>query len=375
MPRQASVRTDLEQGRAADAFSHWLAIGAAAGLASAKPETETITKQQARELALRSATALLPIAGRFGYCFEVEGEPALSVVMVVRDGFATTMATIASLRSGSGADIELILVDLGSDDETRSIGHYVPGARVLRFESDIGWSRAADAGRQLAGSPAVLFLSSEARLTPGAVERARARLEVDPSVGAVGGMLLQAHGVIAQAGGIVWSDGGIHDYMRGASPLIAEANFVRDVDFCGSGFLLVRAALLARLDGFDYDCAVGYEAVDLCLRIAEAGFRVVYDPSVSGCARRSVASRRSRRSFPGQARGGADGTPRTRRTGAGVRAPRRRHGARDRTPSYSVHRGHGAVATDRFGLCAIERSGPGDGVAGTCGDGVSGERL
>jgi glycosyltransferase involved in cell wall biosynthesis len=277
---QPTVRADLDQGRAPDAYAHWLAIGVAAGLHSAKPETETITATQATYLFQQSATALLPIAGRFGYRFDCPDEPAVSVVMVVRDGFAATMATIASLRANTASDIELIVIDCGSRDETRAIGQYVPGARVLRFDSDIGWSRAADAGRQLAGASAVLFLSNDVRIAPGSVERARARMASDASVGAIGGMILQALGVIAQAGGILWNTGGIHDYKRGKSPLEPEANFVRSVDFCAPAFLLARAAVLSQLDGFDHDCAAGYETVDLCLRIAGAGFAVVYDPSV-----------------------------------------------------------------------------------------------
>lgn len=277
---QPAVRSDLEQGRAPDAYTHWLAIGSAAGLPPAKPETEKVTPAQARDLFHQTAAALLPIAGRFGYRFEYVGEPVLSVVMVVRGGFPATMATIASLRSNTASDVELIIIDCGSADETRSIGQYVPGAKILRFESDIGWSRAADTGRQLAGAEAVLFLSTEAQIAPGSIDRALGRLMADLSAGAVGAMILQADGVIAQAGGILWNNGGTHDYKRGASPLLPEANFVRSVDFCAPAFLLVRSALLAELDGFDHDCAAGYESVDLCLRIGQAGFRVVYDPSV-----------------------------------------------------------------------------------------------
>jgi O-antigen biosynthesis protein len=277
---QPSVRADLEQGRAPNAFAHWLAIGAVAGLPSAKSVTEDISASQARVLVQQAAAALLPIAGRFGYRFEYANEPVLSVVLAVQDGFATTLATIASLRSNTAADIELIIIDRGSRDETRSIGQYVPGAKILRFESDIGWSRAADAGRQLAGAPAVLFLSTNAHLAPGSIERARARLAADASTGVVGGMLLRADGVIAQAGGIVWSGGGTHDYKHGESPLLGEVNFVRSVDFCAPDFLLVRADILADLDGFDHDCPMGYETVDLCLRMGQAGSRVIYDPSV-----------------------------------------------------------------------------------------------
>lgn len=276
---QPSVRSDLEQARTPDAFTHWLMAGAPEG-PSASPEAETILQQQGQTLSDRAAIALLPVGGRFGYRFECPGEPAVSVVMAVRDGFAATMATIASLRSSTALDIELIIVDRGSDDETRSIGQYVPDARILRFESDIGWSRAADAGRQLATAPAVLFLSANARIVFGSVERACGRLTADASAGAVGGLILQPHGVIAGAGGILWNDGGTHPYMRGASPLAPEANFMRAADFCTLDLLLVRSALLADLDGLDHDCSAGYEAADLCFRIAQAGFAVTYDPSV-----------------------------------------------------------------------------------------------
>ncbi|WP_428490624.1 glycosyltransferase [Rhodopila sp.] len=277
---QPSVRADLDQARAADAFAHWLTIGAAAGLASSKPESENLTDSQASHLFHRTAAAMLPIAGRFGYDFACSESPALSVVMVPRDGFASTLATIASLRCNVPSDTELIIVDRGSTDETRSIEQYVHGARVVRFDDDIGWSGAAEAGRQLAGAASVLFISAAATVAPGSIRRALSRLAADASVGAVGGMILQPHGVIAEAGGIVWNNGAIHSYQRGASPRDPEVNFVRTVDFCGSGFLLTRTSLLAQLDGFDHACPASHAAVDLCLRIAQTGSRVVYDPSV-----------------------------------------------------------------------------------------------
>ncbi len=290
---QPAVQSDLQQGRAPDAYTHWLTIGSAAGLAAANSEPSAVSDAQARRLSRQAAAALLPIAGRFGYAFDCDADvPAVSVIMVVRNGFASTMATIASLRSNMACGIELIIVDCGSDDETGSIEQYVPGAKIVRFQSEVGWSaaadaqsdiswsRAADAGCHLARAPAILFLSCEALIAPGSVKRACVRLTTDRSVGAIGGMILQPHGTVAHAGGILWNDGDTSDYRRGASPLSPEVNFVRDVDFCAPAFLLVRSALFSQLDGFDHDCTPGHETVDLCLRIAQAGFRVVYDPSV-----------------------------------------------------------------------------------------------
>jgi glycosyltransferase involved in cell wall biosynthesis len=152
---------------------------------------------------------------------------------------------------------------------------------VLRLDGETSWAQAAEAGRQLAGAPLVLFLSAACQVGFQAIDRARVRLEADGGIGAVGGMILQAHGVIAQAGGIVWQDGRTHDYMAGESALAPEANFIRAVDFCAPACLLVRTEVLNRLDGFDQGCAPGHEMVDLCLRIGAAGLRVVYDPSVA----------------------------------------------------------------------------------------------
>lgn len=274
---QASVRSDLEQGKAPTAFAHWLTLGR---IAAAVPDLERISPAAARGLLDQQAIAMLPIAGRFGYRFESTGEPVVSVVITVRNGFASTMATIASLHADAATGLELIIVDRGSEDEVRSIGRYVPGAKLLAFDTDIGPARAMDAGRQLATGRFILFLDADARIVPGSIGRATERLRTEPNTGAVGGMVVRPDGVIGQAGGIIWNDGGTHDYQRGRSPLAPEANFVRTVDFCSAAFLLARADLLGRLDGFDYDCSDDYATIDLCLRIASAGFRVIYDPSV-----------------------------------------------------------------------------------------------
>ena len=79
--------------------------------------------------------------------------------------------------------------------------------------------------------------------------------------------------------------------MRDASPEEPEANFVRDVDFCSSTFLAVRVAAIDPLDTSNSEIAVGaYWDADLCASIAEARYRVVYDPSIVVYRSADVAS-------------------------------------------------------------------------------------
>jgi GT2 family glycosyltransferase/glycosyltransferase involved in cell wall biosynthesis len=276
-----AVRDDLRGYAARDAFAHYLSIGRAQQLNPAPPPAEAVTEAQARSLARSRAQALVPLFARRPLDFAHDGPPALSVVMVLHDGFALTLRTLASLRGSFAGPIELILVDSASRDETVHIERCVRGATLLRFDVDIGRMRGSNAGMQAVSADIVLLLHSDVELAQGAIAAALDRLACDPAIGAVGGKVVRAHGRLQEAGGIVWRDGAALPYLRDAAADAPEANFVRDVDWCSSAFLMARAALLDRLQGFSIDFPPGsLEDADLCLRIADAGFRVVYDPSV-----------------------------------------------------------------------------------------------
>ena len=276
-----SVRADLEAGRARDAFAHLLLIGRAQKLAGALLPEGTEQEDQAKALFRAKAENLLPLTARRPLDFACVEPPALSVIVVLHDNFALSMLALGSLRANSPGGIELLLVDSGSSDETRFITRYVRGARLLRFESNIGFVQACNAALMGVTAPAVLFLNNDLELAPGAVDAALRRLESDERIGAVGAKVIRLHGKLQEAGSIIWRDGTTLGYMCDASPLAPEANFVRDVDFCSAVFLMVRAAVVQRLEGFAEAFAPAYyEDADLCARIAQAGMRVVYDPSV-----------------------------------------------------------------------------------------------
>ena len=277
-----SVRSDLDSGHARDAFAHCVTIGREQGLATILPPEDQVTERQAAALNRQRADNRLPRSARTMLDFSCAGTPEVSVILVLRDRFPLTLMTLGSLRANHGGDIELIVIDAGSTDDTRRIGRFVRGACVLRFEAGLDPISGANAALNCASADAVLFMDSALELAPGALAASLQRLRSDPRIGAVGGKLERAHGWLEAAGSIVWRDGTTLRYLRDASPLAPEANFVRDVDFCSATFLLVRADLLRELEGFDESFAAGrYADADLCLRIAEAGSRVVYDPAVA----------------------------------------------------------------------------------------------
>ena len=276
-----AVRRDIVAGLAPDPFVHLLAIGAGRGLPTAPPSEASASEAQGRALFRDQARLMALLNGRDPPRFELTETPILSVIMVLHDQFDLTMRAIRSLRANHPGPIELILIDSGSSDETLAIQRYVPGAICLRFEQNIGFLKGCNAALTFASASVVLYLNNDIDLAPGAIAAGLRRLGSDPAIGVVGGMIVRSHGRLQEAGNIIWSDGTTQGYMRDASPLAPEANFVRDVDFCSGVFLMARRDLLDTLEGFDDDYAPAYyEETDLCVRIAKAGFRVVYDPAI-----------------------------------------------------------------------------------------------
>ena len=72
--------------------------------------------------------------------------PALSVIMVLHNQFELTMLALGSLRANYPGDIDLVLIDSGSTDETCNIERYVKGATHFRFDTNIGFLRRLQRG-------------------------------------------------------------------------------------------------------------------------------------------------------------------------------------------------------------------------------------
>ncbi len=281
--RNPGVEADLDAGLVPDAFVHFLRIGLPRHLSAAPPLEDIAPEASFKRVFRARADALLPIYARAPLCFRTTGVPELSVIVVCHGLLALTMQTLASLRANHPGEMELILVDSGSgpDDGIARIGAFVQGARILRFDTNVSYLRGCNAGLAVARGARILLLNNDVELAHGAVAQALRRLDTDSTIGAVGGKVIRTNGLLQEAGSIVWRDGGTSGYMRDASPLAPEVNFVRDVDYCSAVFLMARADVLRALGGFDPAYAPAYfEDTDLCVRMRASGHRVVYDPSV-----------------------------------------------------------------------------------------------
>ncbi len=205
----------------------------------------------------------------------------ISVVVVLFNQAGLSRQALSALADQTGVCFETILVDNASGAQIGRLLGRVDGARIVRNTENVGFLQAANQGAALANGRHILFLNSDAILHTNALRKAVDRLDSDQQVGAVGGRIVLADGKLQEAGCIAYAGGSTAGYGRGQAPDLPQFNFVRDVDFCSGAFLMVRHNLWRKLGGFDSAFAPAYyEDSDFCLRVQDAGFRVVYEPSV-----------------------------------------------------------------------------------------------
>ncbi|HXQ60712.1 MAG TPA: glycosyltransferase [Acidimicrobiales bacterium] len=176
---------------------------------------------------------------------------------------------------------EVILVLNGADQEVASeVARHVEGARVTTSRVNRGFAGGCNLGATTANGDYLLLLNDDTVVEPDWLESLVAACERRPRIAAVGSRLLHPDGTLQEAGQVLWSDGSTNCVGRDAPAPLHAYEWARRVDYCSGSSLLVRRSTWERLGGLDESYFPAYcEDVDLCLRIAEAGQEVWYEPT------------------------------------------------------------------------------------------------
>jgi O-antigen biosynthesis protein len=209
---------------------------------------------------------------------EVE-RPDVTVVLLTFNRWDLTRQALSLLAEETEPRYEVVIVDNASTDGTLDELGEVRGAKILRNPRNLGFGPANNQGAAMARGRYLLLLNSDAWVRPGWLEPLVAIADADPSVAAVAPKLLYPDGRLQEAGSILWRNARVRNYGDGDQASRPEYLFRRTVDYASAACLLVRRSAFIDVGGFDPRFAPVYcEDVDLCLVLAAAGGRVVYQP-------------------------------------------------------------------------------------------------
>ena len=207
--------------------------------------------------------------------------PVVTIVIPVYNEAAVTIRCLQSIVDTwfETMQVQIIIVDDGSTDETPDVLTTLPGLDYIRNGTNQGFVRACNRGASLARGSYICFLNNDTSVRAAWLDYLVTTAEREPSVGAVGSKLVYPNGTLQDAGSIIWRDGTGWNYGRGESPADPLYNYVRDTDYVSGAALLVRRSIFQKLGGFSEEFVPAYyEDTDLCFGVRSLGFRVVYQP-------------------------------------------------------------------------------------------------
>jgi len=180
---------------------------------------------------------------------------------------------------------ELIIVNNASMDGTKKfLNEFAkthPNVKVIHNQENLGFAKACNQGARAAKGKYLVFLNNDTIPLKDWLEEMLKIIETEKNVGIVGSKLLYPNNTIQHAGVA------IADFLQSICPYhihrkspadAPEVNVVKDYQAVTGACMLIPKELFDRLGGFDEGFLNGYEDVDLCFQVREAGYRVVYTP-------------------------------------------------------------------------------------------------
>jgi N-acetylglucosaminyl-diphospho-decaprenol L-rhamnosyltransferase len=214
----------------------------------------------------------------------------LAVIVVSHDQAHWLDPCLSTLRDHSGGlELDVVVVDNGARER---VGER-EDARVIRTENR-GFAAASNEGLEQVDARWVLFLNPDTEVREGSLADLLAKLDAKPEVGVAGVRQVDADGNLTPtmrrfpSGTRALGDAlglerlpGRPDWLGERELRLERYDREFEGDWTIGSFLLARGEVLARVGGFDERFFLFSEEVDLCLRVRQAGWKVVHEPSVT----------------------------------------------------------------------------------------------
>lgn len=190
---------------------------------------------------------------------------------------------------------EVIVSDNGSTDGSVDfIRQNFPRVQVIENRTNLRFAKANNVGIRASRGEYTLILNPDTIIHDGTLDQLVVFAEQHPEAGAFGCRVLNPDGTYQISARPFVSLRGewiaalhlrplgyLSDWFLADSYIGWKGDTQRTIDRHSGCFLLARGDLLKRLGGFDEQFFYYYEDLDLCRRIWEAGYSIIFHPDVT----------------------------------------------------------------------------------------------
>lgn len=214
--------------------------------------------------------------------------PLVSLIVPVRDHPELLRTCVQSvLHRTDYAHFEMVIVDNQTvDPRALSLLSELqedPRVRVMKYDASFNYSSIVNWGVAQSSGEILCLLNNDIRVISSDWLQEMVNHSVRPEIGAVGAMLYYPTGIVQHAG-VILGVGGVaahaHRGLRkGGQGYFARAALIQNFSAVTAACMAMRRAVFDSVGGFDGEqLPVAFSDVDLCLRIRERGYRILWTP-------------------------------------------------------------------------------------------------
>lgn len=272
---------------------HWRALPGSTALATsekdyAKSAAERALSSHFERISIRAEIS--SIAGgyhRVRYPLDMALAPLVSLIVPTRDRVDLLRVCVGSiLERTSYPNFEIVIVD-NQSCETKTLAYLDdiqsdPRVRVITYDRPFNFSAINNFAVKHARGPIIGLINNDIETIHADWLEEMVSHALRSDVGAVGAMLYYPDNRIQHAGVVIGYQGVAgHAYQgepRGTHGQLGRARLVQELSCVTAACLLMRADIFTAVGGLDEGLQVAFNDVDFCLRIRQAGYRIIWTP-------------------------------------------------------------------------------------------------
>jgi GT2 family glycosyltransferase len=227
------------------------------------------------------------IPGTYQARYHWEANHKISIIIPNKDSTEDLEKCLHSIQAKSSfKNFEIIIVDNGSKmEETFSFYHRIKEnkkVKIIKWDKPFNYAAVNNYAVNHSEGNILLFLNNDTEvINPDWLERMLEHA-VREEVGAVGAKLYYPDNTIQHAGvviGMLSIAGHGHRYFPGDSPgYFGRLKIIQNVSAVSGACLMTRKNVFNKVLGFDERFRMDFNDIDLCLKIREKGFLIVWTP-------------------------------------------------------------------------------------------------
>ena len=197
---------------------------------------------------------------------------------------------LPSLLRYSDQDAEIIVADNGStDDSVAFLTASFPQVRIIHNSKNLGFAEGYNQALTSVDAEYYILLNSDIEVTHGWIKPVISLMDNDKTIAACQPKILSYHEptkfeYAGAAGGYIDKYG--YPFCRGRMFQTLEEDFgqyndVAEIFWATGACMFIRAELFHKAGGFDGDFFAHMEEIDLCWRLKNDGYKIMYCPDSS----------------------------------------------------------------------------------------------